>query len=262
MHIDLQIEHDLSVCTVIGEQPQLMRNMLRSLYETADPVAIEVILVDTRGLLGESLAREFSGVQILEALGETPVAARNHAMRLAQGRYIGLFDYDLVVQAGCLKALVDFMDDHPDAGMGGPRTFNAYGRQERTGRSFHSFFSLLAASPVGEGLPECLWKGRRLLEHWNHQNTGEVDCLAGGVHIIRRELLDEAGWLAELPLALAEEDYYLRARRFGWHTFYVHEARITHLNPQRYEKSFGAGAYEALGWFIKRRLCRIKGAAS
>lgn len=243
---------DLSVCVVLGEQSALLRNMLRALYETADPVALEVIVVDTVG--GSSLAREFAGIQLCEAPGQTAVAARNYALGLATGRYLGLFDHDLLVQAACLKTLVDFMDDHPEVGICGPRIFNAYGRQERTGRAFHSLFSLLAAVPLGAALPEALWKRGRWLEHWDHQLTSEVDCLAGGLHLIRRELYEEAGGLAALSLGLAEEDYYLRARRLGWHNFYVHEARATHLNPSRYQHHHGTGSREGLGWYLKRRL--------
>ena len=51
--------------------------------------------------------------------------------------------------------------------------------------------------------------------------------------LIRREVIDEIGYLDELFFAYQEDaDYCLRARQAGWQVYYNPEAQITHFGGQ------------------------------
>ncbi len=257
----MQIQPDLTVCTVVNDQPLAAKSMLRSLYETADPVALEVIVVDTSGSgkVG-GLLNDFPDIKLFEVEeGQSFGEGMNHGIRLAKGRYVGLFDHDLVLMPNSLKILIDFMDDTPDTGLCGPRIVNAFGKTEHTGRSFNTVRSLLAQyTDFGRYIPAGIWRDSFVLGGKEHLTTGEVDWLCTGLHIIRQEVIDEIGELDESYLLGQEEEYYLRAKRAGWHNYYVYDAKIIHPNPLKYmvEPSRGKFSNKMIGcaWhFFKRK---------
>ena len=232
----MQIKRDISICTVIDGQFKTVERMLRSVLSTADPVAVEIIVANIAGpsQASNTFVDNFADIKFFDLAGVSPVQAKNHAMRLASGRYVGLFDFDLIISENCLKALVDYMDDQPDIGIAGPQIVNAYGALERTARAFHSIPAVIGQS-VGNGLlPDFLWRPKHLVEDWNHRSTREIDWLSGGAHLVRRELIDDIGPLVEYLPFFHEQEYYLRSQKSGWHNFYIHEAQAVHPNPDRY----------------------------
>lgn len=243
----MQIENDLSICTVVDGQLQSVEPMLRSVLSTADPVAVEIIVANIAGPTNASntFANDFPDIKFFDLPGVTPVQAKNHSMRLASGRLIGFFDFDLIVSEGCLKTLVDYMDDHPDVGIAGPQIVDAYGATERTARTFHSLPATLAQLLPKEVLPDCIWK-RANDEEWRPRSTREIDWLSGGAHILRRELIEDLGPLLEQLPSFHEQEYYLRSQKSGWHNFYIHEAQAVHPNPDRYGKLAKGGSSKSI----------------
>lgn len=232
----MQIEHDLSICTVVNGPLKGVERLLQSIYSTADPVAVEIIIANIAGPSSgtDTFADGFPEVKFFDLTGVAPAQAKNHLIRLARGRFIGLFDFDLVLAENCLKTLVDFMDDHPDIGVAGPQIVNAYGVLERTVRAFHTVPAIFGQA-LGKGwFPDFLWKKKHFLEGWNHRSTREIDWLCGGAHVIRRELIEDLGLLCESLPNFFEQEYYIRALKSGWHNYYIHEAQAVHPNPSRY----------------------------
>jgi GT2 family glycosyltransferase len=226
----------VSICTVVDGQFKTAARMLYSVLSTADPVAVELIVANTAGPSprSDAFVRDFPDVKFFDLAGVSPVQAKNHALRLARGRFIGFFDHDLIVVEGCLKTLVDFLDDRPDVGVAGPQIVDAYGTLARTARAFHTITAVLGQSVAGGVLPDVLWKPKHYLEGWDHRATREVDWLCGGAHLVRRELFEDIGLLAEYVPFFYEQEYYLRSKKNGWHNFYVYEAQVVHPNPGRY----------------------------
>jgi len=217
----VDIELDLSVCTVAGRKAQGLRGLLSSVYDTADPVAFEVIVAEVGDSGAAALTDDFPGLLVTRINVRSSLAAANHAMGQSRGRYTALMDADVLVQPDCLRRLIEFMDDHPDVGLASPRIIDAYGKTEP---SCHEFPRLL--KPCGLPLPASC--GRQLVE------TAEVDWCQGGFHLLRRELIEEIGLFDANCAGLAELDLYWRARRQGWHNYYVFEAGVVHANPGRY----------------------------
>ena len=223
----LEIELDLSVCTVAGRKTQGLRGLLDTVYATADPLAFEVIVAEVGETGAAALADDYPGLLVTRLSGRSRLAAANHAMSMGQGRYTALIDDDVRVQPDCLRRLVEFMDDNPEVGLASPRILDAYGKTEP---SCHALPRLL--KPCGLPLPAT--RGRQLRE------TAEVDWCRGGLHLLRRELIEEIGLLDANCPTLAELDLYWRARRRGWHNYYVHEAVAVHANPGRYHAELTA----------------------
>lgn len=118
----MRIQSDISVCVVSRDRPEALAGFLRSLLREADPVLIEVIVIDNGSItaLATLLGKEFPQVTFLE-MGRTeawPVAV-NRGLDLAAGRYLAVFDDGFVAQPGCLQPLLTYLDDHPEIGLAG-----------------------------------------------------------------------------------------------------------------------------------------------
>lgn len=237
----MEIELDLSLCSVAGRQPKGVAGLLKTVRETADPVGYETLVAEVEESGAAALADQFPGLLVARLLGLTRLAALNRLLGLSRGRYVALVDDDLLIQPGCLKRLVDFMDDNPDVGLVAPRVIDLYGRTEAT---CHAFPRLL---PVA-GLPLPLPPPRALTA------TAEVGWCGGGFHLLRREVLEEIGPLDETLAGLAELDLYWRARQQGWHNFYCHEAIVVHSRAvRRTSPAPGPGQLKTCLRFLKKR---------
>lgn len=235
----MNIELDLSVCIVTRNRPDIIKRFLASLHETADPVAFEAIVVDNHSTDGtaDMIAAQFPNVLLYENSRQEPVVmAGNRAMRIAGGRYISLWDDDIIIQAESLHRIIRFMDAHPDIGIAGPRIINANGAVQPSTRMWPTFFSMLFLhTAVGRIFPDFPLLNKHLMLNWDHLTTDEVDWLAGSCLFIRREVVEEIGMPDEEFISSYEDaDYCLRARRAGWHIHYLHDAVIVHDQPARY----------------------------
>ena len=249
------IQPDISVCTTVAKQPLAARNLIRSLYETADPVALEIFLINLGTANDKTLLDEFPKLKVFSLPEEPELKARNLAMELAAGRYTMLIDYDVMVQPQCLQCLVEFMDDTPDAGIASPRIINAYGSHERPVRAFHTFFSLLSQLLPGQ-LCDYWPQNRHLVPAFAYETTQEVDWFWSGARIIRAEVIQDIGLPApDYPAYFSEMEYALRAKKAGWHNFYVNEAGVIHPNPLRYDPKLAGRPFplRAAAKFLKKR---------
>ncbi|MDD5757453.1 MAG: glycosyltransferase [Desulfobulbaceae bacterium] len=225
MNRPFEIELDLSVCVVAGVSAQatkMLQGLLASIYESAYPIAFEVLVAERAEMGISALVDDFSGLLVARlAEGTSPVTAVNHLMRLTRGRYLAVLDADVLIRPNCFMRLLEFMDENPEVGVVGPRILDAYGSTVASGAVFPSLLEVA-------GLPLPRQNPRLLI------TTGEVDWLLGGVHLLRRELIEEIGLFDEACGDLAELDYYWRAKQKGWHSGYVFEAVALHANPARY----------------------------
>ncbi len=240
------IQPDISVCTCLSKHPLSVRKLLDSLQETADPVSLEIFVVNLGTDSDEGLSKEFPDLKIFSLPGEEEIQANNQVMEIATGRYFMPIDHDVIVQPECLLRLVRFMDDTPDVGIAAPQILNAYGKAEPTARIFPTIYfglqSLIDIAPTTTS-----------------QDNREVDWLWSGAKIIRRELLEDINLPdTSLPLYYSDMTYALRARQAGWHNFYIPTASVIHPNPKRYNSQLDKPHFSpwAMLKFMKKKWLR------
>jgi len=142
--------------------------------------------------------------------------------------YVYLLNSDAFPAPGCVEALVDFLDAHPEAGIAGSYVHGPDAVPHKTAFRFHSIWSELETS-LGVGLVS------KLLSRWIvapplPAGTCPVDWLAGASMMIRRRVLEDVGLLDDGFFMYYEEtDLCLRARRAGWTSWYVTESSVTHI---------------------------------
>ena len=142
--------------------------------------------------------------------------------------YFYLLNSDAFPDAGCLPALVAFLQDHPKAGMVGSHVRGEDGVEHVTAFRFPSIpgeletaartgplTRLLRAHVVAPPLP---------------QHAAPVDWVAGASVLIRAAMLSEIGAFDETFFLYYEEtDLGRRAARAGWECWYLPQARVVHI---------------------------------
>jgi N-acetylglucosaminyl-diphospho-decaprenol L-rhamnosyltransferase len=145
--------------------------------------------------------------------------------------YILLLNPDTVVRPNAFKALIDFLDQNPSAGIAGSRLEDPDGTPQRSAFRFKS--------PLGEFESQIrLGPVTRLLSRWVVappvvDYPCETDWVAGASMIVRRDVFDRAGLLDEGYFTYYDDiDFCFTARKCGWSTWYVPASRIVHLVGQ------------------------------
>jgi N-acetylglucosaminyl-diphospho-decaprenol L-rhamnosyltransferase len=146
-------------------------------------------------------------------------------------QYFLLLNADTIVRPNAFKALVDFMDQHPNVGIAGSRLEEPDGTPQRSAFRFQS--------PVSEFEGNLkLGMASQLLKRWVVappliDHTFETDWVAGASIIIRREVFRDIGLLDEGYYTYFDDiDFCFNACKAGWPTWYVPTSRVVHLVGQ------------------------------
>jgi N-acetylglucosaminyl-diphospho-decaprenol L-rhamnosyltransferase len=191
-------------------------------------------------------------------------SGNNAAVRPALGldqppQYFHILNPDTVVQPGALKALVDFMDQHPEAGIAGSRLQDPDGTPQC---SAFRFPNLLGEIEGGLRLGPV----SKLLAPWRvvqpiPDAVSQTDWVAGASMIVRREVFETAGLMDDAYFLYYEEvDFCLAAQRAGWSCWYVPDSRVVHYVGSSTGVSDTKQARKRLPtyWFDSRRRYFVK----
>jgi N-acetylglucosaminyl-diphospho-decaprenol L-rhamnosyltransferase len=219
---------DLSVIVVNWNTCELLGACLRSVETARQDLAVDVLVVDNGSTDGsvELVRKSFPADELIaNASNRGYAAANNQAIERARGRYLLLLNSDAEVETAALRTLVAYADDHPEAGVIGPKLLNPDGTLQPSGGRFPTPASTVA-SLLGlnrlTGQPR-YGTGR------DYSVPAEVDEVSGAAMLIRREVIDRVGGLDEgFAWGYEDVDYCLRARRAGWRVHYVPDAHVMH----------------------------------
>ena len=145
--------------------------------------------------------------------------------------YAFLLNPDAYPRPGMLKRLVAFMQAHPKAGIAGAKLEGEDGAVQV---SAFRFFSALGEF-ANNSQTNVFFKlfRNQIIAPPQRDETYEADWICGAAALIRREVFDEIGLFDEAYFLYYEEtDFMLRAKRAGWETWYVHDAKAVHLVGQ------------------------------
>lgn len=233
---------DLSVVVVSRDVRDLLAACLESLHQSDNGFVIETLVVDAASSDGSSamVRQRFPAVRQLasrENLGFT--RGNNWAIRLARGRHVMLLNPDTVVRPGALRALVTFLDAHPDVGVAAPKLVFPDGSVQSSRRRFPRPVTGFVESTVLER-----WLGRSRVVREYRLDDGpadapqDVDWVVGAAMVVRREAFEQAGLLDERFFMYSEEvDLCRRIRAAGWRVVYVPDAVVVHHEGRSSEQN-------------------------
>jgi GT2 family glycosyltransferase len=228
----------LSICIVTYQTRSYLQACLRSIYQHPPDGNYEIIVVDNHSDDGtvEMLNDEFPEVGVIENAGNLGFTApMNQALRKGEGKYLLQLNPDTLVHPQAFNSLIDFMESQPEVGICGPKVLNTDGTLQKPCRRGESrpwavFTYFLGLSSL---FPKSKLFGEYLMNYKDEDETHEVAGVSGSCMLIRREVINQIGYLDERFFAYQEDaDYCFQARRSGWKICYVPTARITHYGGQ------------------------------
>jgi hypothetical protein len=145
---------------------------------------------------GPRMVREkFSQVYLIENHANVGFArANNQAIQRCTGKHVLLLNPDTLVASGALQALVDFLDQHPEAGAAGGRILNPDGSRQFLSHPWPTLYRELWRLLHLDALwPYAIYP----LPKWEINQPQEVNVLAGSCLLLRKEVLEQVGFLDE-----------------------------------------------------------------
>jgi N-acetylglucosaminyl-diphospho-decaprenol L-rhamnosyltransferase len=205
-----------------------------SLADPPGPLQAEVLVVDNASSDGsaEMVVSTFPWAALIRSPRNGGFAfGNNQALRRAQGHAILLLNPDTSVAPGAIGALVQRLEEHPEAAVVGPKLLRPDGTMHLAcRRSFPTpsiaFYRLSGLSRL---FPRSRRFGRYNLTFADPNQAMEVDSVCGACLLIRREAVERVGLLDERFFMYGEDlDWCLRARQAGWTVRYEPSVTVQH----------------------------------
>ena len=242
---------------------QCIRSVLRAFEEMNTPA--EIIVVDNHSMDGSVDYLEqrypqklYPMVRFVRSAHNLGFArANNIAIRQSRGEYVLLLNPDTIVGEDALKASVDFMDVHEDAGAVGVRMLGAQGRRAMESRRglptpMVSFFKMLGFC---NRWPHHRLFGKYYMGYLPWDEPSQIEVVSGAYCMLRRKALDEVGLLDEDFFMYGEDiDLSYRVLKGGYHNYYL-PVDILHYKGESTQKSsfrYVHVFYEAMLIFFRK----------
>ncbi len=260
---------DVGVVIVNYNTKVLLEQCLQSLYDSDQgDVRFDVVIVDNNSTDGSAaMVREKfpEATLIVSEVNGGYAYANNIGLRHfgfpdAEGaapRYALLLNPDTVLPPGTLEKMVAFMDEHPDAGVAGPKLVRPDGSLDKAcKRGFPtpqaSFYKITGLSTL---FPRSKRFGRYNLTYLDPNRTAQVDSVVGAFMMVRREAIRQAGLLDEEFFMYGEDlDWAYRIKSNGWEVWYYPEVTVLHVKRASSRHSFRAQRefYRAMEIFFRK----------
>ncbi len=247
---------DLSIIIVSYNTRDMLKACLVSVYGETRGIEFEVIVVDNASTDGsvEMVRFDFPQARIIANTRNAGFAGgNNQGMAASHGDFFLLLNPDTVILDKAITKTLAFIRERKDIGVAGCRVWDADGSPQYTTFMYPRLVNmLLSATGLASVFRKNRFFGRAQMHWWDHNDTREVEVVAGCFMLVRRVVYEQLGGMDERFFMYAEEtDWCLRMSRAGWKIVFYHEAEIVHLIGQ-------SGAAAARDMRIERRKSMVK----
>ena len=241
------------ICIVIVSYNvcQLLDECLQSVKRALQGIDGEIYVVDNLSTDGtvETLQPRHSDVHFIANKQNVGFAcANNQAIRSTDSEYVLLLNPDTVVYENTLRGVLDFMDQHPEAGGAGVRMLTREGKPAPESRR--------AIPTPWVAMLKMLGATRRYyMSHLSWDEPGQIEAISGAFRMLRRKALDQIGLLDEDYFMYGEDiDLSYRLLKGGWQNWYLpfdiihYKGESTQKSTFRYVHTF----YQAMLIFFRK----------
>jgi len=223
----------VSIIIVNWNARDYLMQCLASLSGDVCRYPMEIIVVDNASTDGspECVTRQYPWVNLIRNAENMGFAkANNIGVSVSTGKYLCFVNSDVTVLPGCINSLVEYCEEHPEAGMVGPRIIGSNGQLQRSCRGFPSIWNMfcraLALDSIFHGCK--LFTGYSL-DCWKHDSLRRVDILSGCFWLVPRQSLLQVGLLDESFFIYGEDmDWCKRFWSKGWQVVFVPFGKAIH----------------------------------
>jgi GT2 family glycosyltransferase len=227
---------DLSIILVSWNTKKYLLDCTGLIFQKGTFDRWEVIIVDngSQDGSGVEVKRTFPDVHLIQNDRNLGFAkAVNQGLQKASGKYVLLLNPDTQVKNGSIEQLVLFMEGCSDAGVAGAQLLDADGSKQNSIANFPS----LATELLNKSLLRWLFPKKFLGKERDYSEPVEVDSVIGACMMVRREAVDQIGFMDEdYFLFLEETDWCYRMKRAGWKVYHVPQAEVYHFQGKSAEK--------------------------
>jgi GT2 family glycosyltransferase len=224
---------DISIIIVSWNDRDHLEECLGSLSNCTKSRKVEIITVDNASTDGspEMVETRFPNVRLIKNTQNLGFAKGNNlGIKVSQGTYLCLINSDINVRDGCMDALADYMDEHPEIGMIGPKILNADMSHQSSCREFPDLWNNFCPAI---GLPAIFPRSRFFsgehMFYFKGERVMDADVLVGCFWMARRQAVREFGLLDEGFFMYGEDmDWCNRCRAAGWRVVFFPGAQAIH----------------------------------
>jgi GT2 family glycosyltransferase len=228
---------DLTVVIPSYNTRELLQNCLDSVYRHTHGITFEVICVDGNSPDGSAdmVAEIFPDVILIRnAVNESYAKSANQGIRKSRGRYACLLDSDTLLTGNAFAALVQFMEEHPEAAACGPKLLNPDGTVQHDIRRFAGlgvfFLQTLNWHKV---FPKSRLMSRYYASDFDFSRVQQVEAIGTTVFVLRRSTWETAGLLDErFRWAMPDLAYEYMLGQKGYKLYYTPCAQVVHYGSQ------------------------------
>jgi GT2 family glycosyltransferase len=223
----------LSIVIVTWNNVRIIRECLRSLEMLHTHSSAEIIVVDNASSDGtpDLVEREFASVRLIRNERNMGFAGGNNiGIRLSSGEYVCLVNSDVVVSEGCIENLAQYMGDHPDIGLLGPKMILSNGSVGQSCMRFPTVSNWLwRALALDAMFRKSQTFGAYLMTYFRYDRVADVEVLTGWFWMVRRKAMEQVGLLDERFFMYGEDiDWCKRFHEAGWRIVFYPEAVALH----------------------------------
>lgn len=235
------------------------RELLRSCLASIDPEqAEEVIVIDNASTDGSDMMvmQQFPRVRLIRSENAGYGTAANRAIASCSSRYALLLNSDTTLHPGTLQALCDYLDQHPQAAIVGPKLLNPDGTHQPSCFRYPTpLQTLLRETSLSRFGTDNSSSGSR-------QGVQVVPWVLGAALAIRRSAFDSVGGFDRSFFMYFEEvDLCYRLDRSGWQTHFLPSATVTHIgagSTRRQRPAMLLQLYKSLCHFYQLHYSRLQ----
>lgn len=169
--------------------------MVREMFASDDSSKIEFSENKASGTI-EELSQGVRLISARENLGHHK--GNNLGIKHSSGKYVLIMNTDVAVFDNSLDELFNFMEEHPNIALAGPRLHNADGSIQKSCMRFPKIMTPFYRRMFLSLLPMAQKDlSRYLMDDFDHNSSIPVDWILGACEIVRREAINKVGLLDE-----------------------------------------------------------------
>jgi hypothetical protein len=226
---------DVSVIAISLNSRRFLTECIASLRAAVwRTVTWELIVADNGSTDGtqQMLAREYPEVRVVaNARNEGFCRAGNQGAGIARGRFLLFLNDDTIILDDAIARMVEWAD-RTDAAMIGSRLLNSDRTDQfSSGRRFTTPAAVAFGrkSALTRLFPNARWARSYLMsDALNGTEPYEVDWLSAAAMMVRRDVFESVGGLAEEFYYFHEQVFCARVKQAGYRVFLDPQSRIIH----------------------------------
>jgi len=229
---------DLSIIVTSYKSPAILKICLNSIINSLENKKIdyELIVLDSESdeTTIDMMEEDFPNIKFIPHEDNTGTSKLwNEGIRLADGKYIGIFNSDMIFQDDSIQKMLEKIKSDNKIGLLGPALLDFDGSTQFScyGAFYSPWLILCRRTFLGKTFLGKKSVNKFLMKDWDHKETRGVHWVMGSAMMTSAEAIKKIGLLDERFFMYFEDvDWCRRAWESGLRVVYYPEAKIYHYH--------------------------------